>query len=113
MMSLRSCRMFGYLLVMLWCISIGYAQDTARKVVKKVPVEYPPILRERRIGGAVRLKVFVKPDGSVRDTEVVGGNEVLAESAHRSVIQWKFSAGKSETTVEVVVHYDPDNREGN
>ena len=113
MMRLRSCRMFWYLRVMLWCISIGYAQDTARKVLKKVPVEYPSLLRERRIGGAVRLKVFVKADGSVRDTEVVGGSEILAESAQRSVIQWKFSAGKSETTVEIVVHYDPDNKEGN
>ena len=48
------------------------------------------------IGGLVRLKVYVKPDGSVRDTEVLGGNPILAESAQRSVIQWKFSPAGSE-----------------
>jgi len=36
------------------------------------------------------LKVFIKPDGTVRDAEVVGGNPILAESAQKSVMQWKF-----------------------
>ena len=92
---------------MLSCMSVGYAQDAPRKLLKKVPVSYPPILKMRGIGGDVRLKVFIKPDGSVRDTEVIGGSAVLADSAQRSVSQWKFSPGDSETTMRVVVHFDP------
>jgi TonB family protein len=85
----------------------GHAQDNARKIVKKAAVQYPAILKSKGIGGTVRLKVFVKPDGSVRDTEVMGGNPILAESAQKSVSQWKFTPGSSETTIEISVVFDP------
>jgi len=107
MIGLCPWRKFCCLLVMLSCIPAGYAQDAARKILKKLPVGYPQALKERGIGGTVRLKVFIKPDGSVKDTEVLGGSAVLAESAQKSVIQWKFAPGNSETTMEVVVHFDP------
>ena len=83
------------------------AQDSNRKVLKKVPVPYPSILKSKGIGGVVRLKVFVKPDGTVRDSEVLGGNPILAESAQKSVMQWKFSPASSETSMEVSVVFDP------
>jgi len=86
----------------------GLAQDNnGRKVVKKAPVQYPAILRSKGIGGIVKLKVFVKPDGTVRDTEVIGGNPILAESAQKSVMLWKFSPGSSETAIEISVVFDP------
>ena len=92
--------MFSYL-------SVGYAQDTKRKILKKVPAEYPQILKDRGIQGTVRLKVFIKPDGSVKDIEVLGGNPILAESAQKSVRQWKFSPLSSDSNEEVVVHFHP------
>jgi len=101
------------LLVVLACMSTGYAQDSARKILKKVPVSYPLVLKVKGIGGTVRLKVFVKPDGSVRDTEVLGGSAILAESAQKSVSQWKFSPGNSETTMEISVLFDPTARQEN
>lgn len=88
------------------------AQDSGRKVVKKVPVTYPSILKSKGIGGVVRLKVFVKPDGSVRDSEVLGGNPILAESAQKSVMQWKFSPASSETALELSVTFDPHSDSG-
>jgi TonB family protein len=89
------------------CSITSQAQDTARKVLKKAPVLYPSILKSKGIGGVVRLKVFVKPDGTVRDTEVLGGNPILAESAQKSVMQWKFSSASSETALEISVTFDP------
>lgn len=88
------------------------AQDSGRKVMKKVPVAYPSILKSKGIGGVVRLKVFVKPDGSVRDSEVLGGNPILAESAQKSVMQWKFSPASSETALELSVTFDPHSDSG-
>jgi len=100
-------------LFLLACTASGLAQDNnARKVVKKAPVQYPAILKSRGIGGTVRLKVFVKPDGTVRDTEVLGGNPILAESAQKSVTQWKFSPGSSETAIEISVVFDPHAESG-
>jgi TonB family protein len=76
-------------------------------VLKKVTAQYPSILKSKGIGGVVRLKAFVKPDGSVRDTELIGGNPILAESAQKAVMQWKFSPGSSETMMEISVVFDP------
>ena len=115
MFSFRSHRSFLgalFLSVFLsWAVA-GLAQDGARKVLKKAPVPYPSILRSKGIGGTVRLKVFVKPDGTVRDTEVLGGNPILAESAQKSVMQWKFSQASSETALEISVVFDPHSESG-
>jgi TonB family protein len=99
-------------LLLLSSAAPGHAQDNARKVVKKAPVPYPAILRSKGIGGVVKLKVFVKPDGSVRDAEVLGGNPILAESAQKSVMQWKFSTGSSEIAIEISVVFDPHSDSG-
>lgn len=93
--------------ILLSCAHAGHAQDTARKIVKKIAPQYPSILKSKGIGGIVRLKAFIKTDGSVRDTEVIGGNPILAESAQKAVMQWKFSPGSSETTMEISVVFDP------
>jgi len=115
MFSSRSCKSFLgalFLCLLLSWAAVGLAQDGARKVLKKAPVPYPSILRSRGIGGIVRLKVFVKPDGTVRDTEVLGGNPILAESAQKSVMQWKFSQASSETAIELSVTFDPHSESG-
>ncbi len=107
MAKLYPCRKFCCLLVMLSSMPVGYAQDAHHKILKKVPVEYPKALKDKGIRGDVRLKVFIKPGGDVKDTQLIGGNPILAESAQKSVSQWKFSPSDSETTVEIVVHFDP------
>lgn len=115
MFSSRSCKsLLGALFfsTLLACSITSHAQDSARKIVKKIPVYYPSILKSKAIGGVVRLKVFVKPDGSVRDSEILGGNPILAESAQKSVMQWKFSPASSETTLEVSVTFDPHSDSG-
>lgn len=101
----------GIAFLLLWHAP-GQAQDNVRKVLKKAPVPYPLILKSKGIGGTVRLKVFVKPDGTVRDTEVMGGNPILAESAQKSVMQWKFSPSSSETAMEISVVFDPHSDSG-
>ena len=113
MVRLNPSRSFCYLLAMLLFVSLGYAQDGTRKVLKKAPVQYPLVLKMKGIGGTVRLKVYIKPDGSVRDTEVLGGSAILGESAQKSVSQWKFSPASSETTMEVSVVFDPNARSEN
>jgi len=83
------------------------AQDTSRKILKRVKVEYPPLLKEHHIGGTVRLRVIVRADGTVRDTELIGGSPVLGDCAEKSVKQWLFAPGIAESIVEVSVVFDP------
>ena len=90
------------------CVPLSHAQDTERKVLKKVDPQYPSILKRRGIGGTVRLRVVVKADGAVKDVDVLGGNAALADSAVEAVRQWKFAPASGETTVSVSVKFDPN-----
>jgi TonB family protein len=83
------------------------SQDADRKIVKKVEPEYPSVLRDKGIGGTVRLRVTVKPDGTVKDTQVIGGNAVLVESAVRAVKQWRYNVADRESVIEVGLHFGP------
>lgn len=83
------------------------AQDSERKITKKVEAQYPAILKRRGIGGTVKLKVMVHADGSVKDVEVLGGNPALADAADKAVRQWKFAPG-AEGVVTVTVNFDPN-----
>src|SRR5215470_14788158 len=76
-----------------------------RKILKKTEPEYPAVLRDKGIGGTVRLRVTVKPDGTVKDVQVLGGNAVLAESASRAVKQWHFAPADHEAATEVTIHF--------
>ena len=99
--------LFCLLLIFSW-LSPGSAQDSDRKVLKRVVPQYPAILKGKGIGGTVKLSVVIRPDGSVKNTIVVGGNPILAESAQKAVVQWKFSPGATETTMVIAVVFDPN-----
>ena len=104
-------KLLGLLLVfaavLLSCPASVHSQEATRKVLKRVEAQYPSILKKRGIGGTVRLRVVVKADGTVRDTEVLGGNAILADSAQKAVKQWVFTPGAPESTVEVSVVFNP------
>jgi len=106
MTKLNPGRKFWCLLAALSWMSVGYAQDSHHKIIKRVPVQYPQALKEKGIQGDVRLKVTIKPTGDVKLTELIGGNPILADSAQKSVAQWKFAPSGAEAVVEVTVHFD-------
>jgi TonB family protein len=91
----------------------GKAQDNpsaevkdhgGRKVKTAVKPEYPPVARQMRVTGTVRLEATVAPDGKVRDTKVIGGSPLLVQEAVTAVKKWKYEEGAKETVeaVEVV-----------
>jgi TonB family protein len=80
-------------------------QETDRKVLKKVEPEYPSVLRDKGIGGTVRLRVTVKPDGTVKDVQTIGGNAVLVDSATRAVRQWHYAPAERESVIDVSIHF--------
>lgn len=84
------------------------AQTADRKIIKRVEPYYPDVLRTRKIGGTVRLKVVVEESGKVRDVQIEGGNPILGESAMRAVKEWRYEPGDRETVATVLVHFDPD-----
>lgn len=88
-------------------VCLGQAQEVSRKIIKKVEAQYPTILKQRGIGGVVKLKVFILANGKVKDTEVLGGNAILAVDAQKAVQQWVFAPAVADSTMEVSVVFDP------
>lgn len=81
---------------------------SSRKVVKSVAAQYPSVLKRRGIGGTVKLRVLVNPNGTVKDVQVLGGNPILSDSATKAVKQWVFAAADKEESIEIAVGFDPN-----
>jgi|SRR5215467_9005056 len=86
---------------------IVFSQDADRRIIKKVEPDYPAVLRDKGIGGTVRLRVTVRADGTVKDVQTLGGNAVLVDAAARAVKQWRYASAEKETTSEVSIHFGP------
>ncbi len=78
-----------------------------RKVLVSVKPEYSDLLKHAQIGGLVRLKATVSPEGKVTNVEVVGGNPILAESASTAVMKWKYVPAAAQTVEEISISFSP------
>lgn len=84
----------------------GYSQEVVeRKVKSKVEPTYPEIARRMNLTGVVRLQVVVAPNGTVKDTKVIGGHPILVNAAVDAVKKWRFEPASGESTGTVVVKF--------
>lgn len=89
-------------------IRVGGNVQQARLINKPNPV-YPPLARQARIAGTVRLQAIIGEDGTIQSLEVVSGHPLLVQSALDAVRQWRYQPTllngepvKVQTTVDVV-----------
>lgn len=83
------------------------AEDAGdRKVKVKVQPSYPEIARKMGLSGSVKLEVVILPNGSVKDTKVIGGHPILVNAAVDAVKKWKFETAGSESIETVQVNFD-------
>jgi hypothetical protein len=75
-------------------------EETASGVVltKLSPPIYPPLARQARTSGDVKLQLSIRPDGSVDSALPVSGDAVLVPAALESALQSRFECrGCSKT----------------
>ena len=79
------------------------------KLVNMVRPVYPPLAKQARISGTVRLHAIIAKDGSVIQLEIVQGHPLLVQSALDAVRQWRYQPTllngepvEVDTTVDVV-----------
>jgi periplasmic protein TonB len=84
-------------------------QVQAAKLTNKVQPMYPPLARQTRISGTVRLHAIIAKNGSVEQLEVISGHPLLVQAALDAVRQWKYQPttlnGESvevDTTIDVI-----------
>ena len=70
---------------------------------------YPPLARQTRINGTVRLHAIIAKDGSIQQLEVISGHPLLQQSALDAVRQWRYQPTllngepvEVDTTIDVI-----------
>ena len=87
-------------------VCVMQAQQS-RKVIYRTNPVYPAVLKEKQIGGLVRIQVVVTPRGDVRQIVDLGGNPILVTAAEAAVKQWKFEPAASDTRETVTLRFGP------
>jgi protein TonB len=70
-------------------VRVGGNVQAARLVNKVTPI-YPPLARQTRISGTVRLHAIINKDGTIQSLEVVSGHPLLQQAALDAVRQWRY-----------------------
>ena len=92
------------------CPTPGFAQDSFdRKVKSKVAPAYPEIARKMGLTGTVKIELVVSPNGTVKETKVLGGHPILVTAAVDAVKKWRFETATADSTGTVEFRFDPGN----
>ena len=62
----------------------------AARILNRVQPVYPPLARQTRISGTVRLHAIISKDGSIQQLEVISGHPLLQQNALDAVRQWRY-----------------------
>ncbi|PYT99355.1 MAG: energy transducer TonB [Acidobacteria bacterium] len=81
----------------------------AAKLVNRITPIYPPLARQTRISGTVRLHAIISKDGSIQQLEVISGHPLLQQAALDAVRQWRYQPTllngepvEVDTTIDVI-----------
>src|SRR5229473_4217415 len=81
----------------------------AALLVNKVTPVYPPLARQTRISGTVRLHAIISKSGSIQSLEVISGHPLLVRAAMDAVQQWRYKPTllngepvEVDTTIDVI-----------
>jgi protein TonB len=70
-------------------VTVGGNVQAARLVNRVQPL-YPPLARQTRISGTVKLHAIIGKNGQVEQLQVVSGHPLLVQSALDAVRQWRY-----------------------
>jgi len=81
----------------------------AAKLINRVHPGYPPLARQTRISGTVRLHAIIGKDGTVRELTLESGHPLLVQAALDAVRQWRYQPTllngepvEVDTTIDVI-----------
>jgi protein TonB len=87
-------------------LRIGGAVQQAKLVRQPKPV-YPPLAKQARISGTVKLSAIISKDGTIQHLEVISGHPLLVPAALEAVKQWVYQPTLLNTEpVEVITQID-------
>ena len=66
------------------------ADKASANVIKKVDPIYPPLAKQIRLQGIVRLQIVVAKSGAVSSVAVLSGHPLLVQAAINAAKQWEY-----------------------
>ncbi len=60
------------------------------RLTRQVRPQYPPLARQARIQGTVKLSAVISKDGTIQKLEVMSGHPLLVPAALSAVKQWRY-----------------------
>ena len=82
---------------------------TAASLINRVQPVYPPLARQTRVSGTVRLHAIISKEGTVQQLEVMSGHPLLVQAALDAVRQWRYRPTllngepvEVDTTIDVI-----------
>jgi TonB family protein len=72
------------------------------KLLELAPLSYPPLARQTRVSGSVKLRVTVSEGGAVIEAIVLSGHPLLQQAALDAVRRWKFAPMNESKDFEIV-----------
>jgi protein TonB len=87
-------------------VRVGGNVQQAKLIHSPRPI-YPPLAKQARIQGVVRLQAIIAKDGSIQELQVLQGHPLLVQSALDAVRQWRYQPTLlNNEPVEVVTTID-------
>jgi len=87
-------------------IRVGGNVQQAKLIYGPKPV-YPPLAKQARIQGVVRLTAVIGTDGTIQNLQVVSGHPLLIPAALEAVKQWRYQPTLlNGEPVEVITQID-------
>jgi protein TonB len=93
---------------------LATGQCQGAKLIKRVEPIYPPLARQTRISGIVRLHAIIGANGTVQSLEVISGHPLLLQAAMNAVKQWRYQQSllngtpvEIDTTIDVIFSLNP------
>jgi len=60
------------------------------KLVRQPRPNYPPLAKQARISGIVKLSAVISKDGTIKELQVISGHPLLVPAALEAVKQWVY-----------------------
>jgi protein TonB len=78
-------------------------------LLHRVDPPYPPLARQARVAGEVRLRALIGRDGRIQQLELLSGHPLLARASLDAVMQWRYrptllngAPVEVETTITII-----------
>ena len=77
------------------------------RLVNQARPQYPPLARQARVQGTVKLEAVISKDGTIEELKVVSGHPLLVQAALDAVRQWRYQPTElNGVAVEVITTID-------